>query len=162
MIRPHGQGGWASADIQCGHFSDKGVIQMRTSVFSGAKNLCIFRHLWCVRKDKEGGVEPVRTFCGQRGGWCQFFAILCGHFEKNDFIIFIPVSILSLAKLSLALFLSKTLIALLRYTQSLLKLILFFLISCSDILPVETRITFFPRGSVDIISGTPLRIALMW
>jgi len=46
-----------------------------------AKNFGFFKFLgvWCVRTDKgKGGVEPVRTFCGEEGR-VQFFAILCGR-----------------------------------------------------------------------------------
>jgi len=34
----------------------------------------IFRNLWCVRTDKEGG---DLSQCGQAGGGVSFFAILC-------------------------------------------------------------------------------------
>jgi len=59
--------------IQCGHFSDKGVLQMRTSALFCAKNLSKFM----VCPHEQGGkrvVEPI-----QRGEGGQFFSILCGR-----------------------------------------------------------------------------------
>jgi len=48
IFRTRGEGGSANAGVR---------------IFD-AKKLRIFRNLLCVRRDKGGGVEPVRTFFG--------------------------------------------------------------------------------------------------
>jgi len=48
---------------------------MRTSTLFGAKNIGFFE-IYGVSARTRGGVEPVRTFCRQRG---SIFAILCGR-----------------------------------------------------------------------------------
>jgi len=52
--------------VQWGHFSDKGVLQMRTSAFFDVKNFGFFEICYVSARTK--GVQPVRTFCGQGGG----------------------------------------------------------------------------------------------
>jgi len=56
--------------LQCGHFADKGerVLQMRISALFEAKPLDFSKFVWCIRTDKEGEFEPVRTLYGQGGG----------------------------------------------------------------------------------------------
>jgi len=65
--------------VHCGHFTDKGGLQI-TGFFDGHTFWCkknwIFRNLWCVRTDGEGGRGLGQ--CGE-GGWGLFFAILCGR-----------------------------------------------------------------------------------
>jgi len=59
------QGGLTSVDILRTRGRGSSDAGVRTF---WRKKIRIFRNLWCVRTDKEGGwVGPVRTFCGQEG-----------------------------------------------------------------------------------------------
>jgi len=51
---------------KCGHFSDReGGLHMRTSALFGAKFFEFFEIY--VVSARTRGVEPVQTFCGERG-----------------------------------------------------------------------------------------------
>jgi len=50
--------------VQCGHFSDKGGGGKGVSSDGAARFFKIYDVF-----TRTGGVEPVRTFCGQGGGW---------------------------------------------------------------------------------------------
>jgi len=63
-IRSQGEGGF----VQCGHFSDKGILQMRTSALFGAKYFGYFEIYGMSARTRENEVEPVRIFCDQVKG----------------------------------------------------------------------------------------------
>jgi len=59
-----GEGGSSDADVRTEE-------EQKTSDFS--------KFLVCLHGQEGRGLEPVRTFFGQGGMKCQFFAILCGR-----------------------------------------------------------------------------------
>jgi len=58
-----GKGGLSSTDI----FQTRGVFQMRTSALFSGKNFGFFEIYGVSALTGREGVEPVRTFCGQKG-----------------------------------------------------------------------------------------------
>jgi len=61
--------------VQCGHFTDKGVLQMRTFALFGAKTFKFFEIYGVFARTGEG-LNQCR-YISDKGG--QFIAILCGR-----------------------------------------------------------------------------------
>jgi len=68
--------------VQCGHFSDKGALQMWTSELFGAKILEFSKFMVCPH-GQVGGVEPVWIFFGQRGEEVNFSRFFAASFMEN-------------------------------------------------------------------------------
>jgi len=62
--------------VQCGHFSDKGFLQMRTSALLNAKNFGFFEIYGVSAQTRGSGLSQCGHFAGKEG---QFFAMLCGR-----------------------------------------------------------------------------------
>jgi len=65
MLSSKGPSALKEGFVQCGHFADKGDLEMQTSALFDNKNFGFEIH--SVSHEQEKGFEPVRTFCGQEG-----------------------------------------------------------------------------------------------
>jgi len=64
--------------VNFGHFTARGVLQMRTSTLFGAKTPDISKFMVCPHRQRRRGLSQCGHFV-DKGGGGQFFAFLCGR-----------------------------------------------------------------------------------